>query len=154
MWHSHLNVWKFLKQKVLFPKGLNWVQHWVSRIGLLKFYKCNLRVHLLFSDSKTMATLVKVLEIYTCKVWPGIAWQVHDILLCNHALNIRWHLTLCTDSYIFSFTITCTIKWLNDVTVWPVQLLKHRNKEIFIKCIQIRWGFLILLNRYFENGKL
>ena len=35
MWHSHLNVWKFLKQKVLFPEGLNWVQHWVSRIGLL-----------------------------------------------------------------------------------------------------------------------
>ena len=35
MWHSHLNVWKFLKQKVLFPKGLNWVQHWVSRISLL-----------------------------------------------------------------------------------------------------------------------
>ena len=35
MWHSHLNVWKFLKQKVLFPKGLNWVQHLVSRIGLL-----------------------------------------------------------------------------------------------------------------------
>ena len=28
-------IWKFLKQKVLFPKGLNWVQHWVSRIGLL-----------------------------------------------------------------------------------------------------------------------
>ena len=28
-------IWKFLKQNVLFPKGLNWVQHWVSRIGLL-----------------------------------------------------------------------------------------------------------------------
>ena len=28
-------IWKFLKQNVLFPRGLNWVQHWVSRIGLL-----------------------------------------------------------------------------------------------------------------------
>ena len=37
MWHSHLNVWKFLKQKDLFPEALNWVQHWVSRIGLLLF---------------------------------------------------------------------------------------------------------------------
>ena len=27
-------IWKFLKQNVLTPKGLNWVQHWVSRIGL------------------------------------------------------------------------------------------------------------------------
>ena len=36
MWHSHLNVWKFLKHNVLFPKGLKWVQHWVSRIGLFK----------------------------------------------------------------------------------------------------------------------
>ena len=27
-------IWKFLKQNVLFPKGLNWVQHRVSRIGL------------------------------------------------------------------------------------------------------------------------
>ena len=26
-------LWKFLKQKGLFPKGLNWVQHWVSWIG-------------------------------------------------------------------------------------------------------------------------
>ena len=31
-------IWKFLKQNVLFPKGLNWVQHWVSRIGLLGVY--------------------------------------------------------------------------------------------------------------------
>ena len=31
-------IWKFLKQNVLFPKGLNWVQHWVSRIGLLLMY--------------------------------------------------------------------------------------------------------------------
>ena len=28
-------IWKFLKQNDLFPRGLNWVQHWVSRIGLL-----------------------------------------------------------------------------------------------------------------------
>ena len=28
---------KFMKQNVLFPKGLNWVQHWVSRLGLLSF---------------------------------------------------------------------------------------------------------------------
>ena len=28
-------IWKFLKQNVLSPKGLNWVQHLVSRIGLL-----------------------------------------------------------------------------------------------------------------------
>ena len=27
-------TWKFLKQKILFPKGLKWAQHWVSRIGL------------------------------------------------------------------------------------------------------------------------
>ena len=27
-------IWKFLKQNFLFPEGLNWVQHWVSRIGL------------------------------------------------------------------------------------------------------------------------
>ena len=29
-------MWKFLKQNVLFPKGLNWVQHGVSRIGLYR----------------------------------------------------------------------------------------------------------------------
>ena len=34
LWHSHLMIWKFLKQNVLFPKSLNWVQHWVSWIGL------------------------------------------------------------------------------------------------------------------------
>ena len=26
-------IWKFLKQNVLSPKGLNWVQHLVSRTG-------------------------------------------------------------------------------------------------------------------------
>ena len=34
MSHSHLNVWKYLEQNVLFPKGLNWLQHWVTRFGL------------------------------------------------------------------------------------------------------------------------
>ena len=29
-------MWKYLEQTVLFSKDLNWVQHWVSRIGLLK----------------------------------------------------------------------------------------------------------------------
>ena len=28
-------IWKYLEQNVLLPKDLNWVQHWVSRIGLL-----------------------------------------------------------------------------------------------------------------------
>ena len=32
-------IWKFLKQNVLFPKGLNWVQHCVSRIGLFSSSK-------------------------------------------------------------------------------------------------------------------
>ena len=27
-------IWKYLEQIVLFPKDLNWVQHWVSQIGL------------------------------------------------------------------------------------------------------------------------
>ena len=34
MWHSHLNDMEIPETKLLFPKGLNWVQHWVSRIGL------------------------------------------------------------------------------------------------------------------------
>ena len=34
MSHSYLNVWKYLEQNVLFPKGLNWLQHWVTRFGL------------------------------------------------------------------------------------------------------------------------
>ena len=39
MLHLHDNVafiWKYLEQNVLFPKDLNWVQHLVSRIGLLR----------------------------------------------------------------------------------------------------------------------
>ena len=39
-------VWKFLNLNVLSPKGLNWVQHLVSRIGLL--FK---PIDVLFSDS-------------------------------------------------------------------------------------------------------
>lgn len=30
--HSHLND---MERNVIFPKGLNWVHHWVSRFGLL-----------------------------------------------------------------------------------------------------------------------
>ena len=30
-------IWKYLEQNVLFPKDLNWIQHWVGRIGLLLF---------------------------------------------------------------------------------------------------------------------
>ena len=35
MWNSHLNDMEIPEAKRLFPKGLNWVQHRVSRIGLL-----------------------------------------------------------------------------------------------------------------------
>ena len=28
-------MWKYLEQNVSFTKDLNWVQHWVSRIGVL-----------------------------------------------------------------------------------------------------------------------
>ena len=55
-------IWKFLKQNVLFPKGLNWVQHWVSRIGLLfkecKKYDSYLKF-LLFSKT-TMSKKIKM----------------------------------------------------------------------------------------------
>ena len=27
-------MWKYVEQNILFPKGLNWVQHWVSQFGL------------------------------------------------------------------------------------------------------------------------
>jgi len=53
MWRSHLNVWKFLKQKELFPKALNWVQHWVSRIGL-----CNQKRRTLRSGEKSFLILL------------------------------------------------------------------------------------------------
>ena len=38
-------IWKFLKQNVLFPKGLNWVQQWVSRIGLSLLWYIRLRMY-------------------------------------------------------------------------------------------------------------
>ena len=31
-------IWKYLGQNVLFPKDLNWVQHWVSRIDHFGLY--------------------------------------------------------------------------------------------------------------------
>ena len=30
-------IWKYQEQSVLFPKGLNWVQHLVRRLGLFSF---------------------------------------------------------------------------------------------------------------------
>ena len=41
-------IWKFLKQNVLFPKGLNKVQHWVSRLGL---FRCQSSLLYLWGDS-------------------------------------------------------------------------------------------------------
>ena len=35
MWHSHLNDVEIPETKRFIPKGMNWVQHWVSRISLL-----------------------------------------------------------------------------------------------------------------------
>ena len=29
-------IWKYPEQNMLFPKGLNWVQHWVSRLVYLE----------------------------------------------------------------------------------------------------------------------
>ena len=38
-------IWKFLKQNVLFLKGLNWVQQWVGRIGLSLLWYIRLRMY-------------------------------------------------------------------------------------------------------------
>ena len=49
-------MWKFLKQDVLFPKSLNWVQHGVSRFGLLTVDNLTFYLHkseIIFSSNKT-----------------------------------------------------------------------------------------------------
>ena len=53
-------IWKFLKQKVLFPKGSNWVQHWFSRIGLLVHFwsVLLLKEQMMTSVRKTLKRLV------------------------------------------------------------------------------------------------
>ena len=74
-------IWKFLKQNVLFPKGLNWVQHWVSRIGLLfkecKKYDSYLKF-LLFSKT-TMSKKIKM-NIQYLKYYNHIIIQLKKYL--------------------------------------------------------------------------
>ena len=73
-------IWKFLKQNVLFPKGLNWVQQWVSRIGISLLWYIRLRMYWLpkfnmlfqllltnFSKSKLFCVYKKLIT------WPIIA---------------------------------------------------------------------------------
>ena len=38
MWHSHLNDMEIPETKGFIPKGVNWVQHYVSRIGLFVIF--------------------------------------------------------------------------------------------------------------------
>ena len=53
-------IWKFLKQNVLSAKGLNWVQHLVSQIGLLLSSKKKLLTTLcIFLRRKDEESIVK-----------------------------------------------------------------------------------------------
>ena len=55
---------KFLKQNVLSPKGLNWVQHLVSRIGVLKNFPTKRwdKVFLLFLSERICREFVFYME--------------------------------------------------------------------------------------------
>ena len=78
MWHSHLNVWKFLKQKVLFPKGLNWVEHFVSQIGVLSLVLWSIL------NSVLLANQIEFLDVF---------WWCHGKMN-----NILYFLKLVTSS--------------------------------------------------------
>ena len=81
-------IWKFLKQNDLFLKGLNWVQHWVSRIGLWgkqvkKIRKCKKWLSSLFIlDDKKYRTF-HVKDDYG-KLW----LEMHDATFLNAAATV------------------------------------------------------------------
>ena len=102
-------IWKFLKQNVLLPKGLNWVQHWVSRIGLFRtilalftqfaytnFFICILPCGIFFL-SLMMPLICKSSEFNFNFSSQGLTWTIF-YLLTFMILNFHkiWVLT-CTN---------------------------------------------------------
>ena len=85
-------VWKFLKQNVLTPKGLNWVQHWVSRTGLF-----NLGFNFVFCKTiqKRIICLIGTysrehIRSIIIKGWlPLVAWTIKaETTVCKREIGI------------------------------------------------------------------
>ena len=58
-------IWKFLKQSVLSPKGLNWVQHLVSRIGLFNCLTLqDVITGILYTNCPLLNYLILIAKLY------------------------------------------------------------------------------------------
>ena len=80
-------MWKFLKQNVLFPNGLNWVQHWVSRIGLFSAAAANATFEIITAEN-LYALFTQSWSSDHLLQFSGL-WTTNHLCLCSHWWVIR-----------------------------------------------------------------
>ena len=133
-------IWKFLKQNFLFPKGLNWVQHWVSRIGLFRllsrdYYPMalqNLRCHMTWSSKDPRSALLSGDLFFGKSTKVGWRWK-------RRAGFIYFYL------YIFTGKMILTAEW---------GISKQNNKTKNISqqiCPIFRFGTQTFFRGYEKN---
>ena len=139
-------IWKFLKQNVLFPRGLNWVQHWVSRIGQMAVstffldcsslcwdnYKLVLSSHNLCKNIFIIVLKPKFLR----KILPWVegphAWlQLCEVSLRktkekeNHETFLAKFIPILRHGPKYTWLYSCSFHWCSLLELW----IKRQNKK-------------------------
>ena len=122
-------IWKFLKQNVLSPKSLNWVQHLVSRIGLL-IDALKLEPNLYKNVWKTSMTSPRPMLKNTVHSSSGVLPWGHfqdggcDVeFLCRNANNLRQFVNV---SSLLETEPHNHIKWTEAVVIKVRQNFIHQ----------------------------
>ena len=145
-------IWKFLKQNVLFPKGLNWVQHWVSRIGLwtlncsiysffqwffmsdpyLTDFNCYLRTWGSLFTSETWSS-----ERGCCRAFrtSSLARSLRDLMPWSSLRSLLWETTCSKSTFLIAKIITLSLpqsKWASSSSVSNLRFWRftvHTSKK-------------------------
>ena len=115
-------IWKFLKQNVLFPKGMNWVQHWVSRVVLCLNHTLNeclgpslLGWNLLTMVNRAFSIMPFSIFTYTCTLilfkifWKSLQLYIISVRILQLVSVV--HETWLSD--LSGVSTSCTVTYLS-----------------------------------------
>ena len=138
---------KFLRQNVLFPRGLNWVQHWVSRIGQ---WQSPLSFWIAVPFAEIIINLFCQVITYRCKnifiivlkpkflrkILPWVegphAWlQLCEVSLRktkekeNHETFLAKFIPILRHGPKYTWLYSCSFHWCSLLELW----IKRQNKK-------------------------
>ena len=133
---------KYLEQNIFFPKGLNWVQHWVSQLGILgKFFTlitCTSRAPRPNSLANSRAMSSRMRFFKNCHTLSSLDHLLHHSFyrIKNHRLSFISLTSIWFVLNVYSFTPLAygiSLQQTSHYLQAPLQFCQTKQKIQLIK---------------------